>query len=422
MKKSIIALGIFGFVLSLSIPTAAEEKIAESLVEEETTEPSEQENSTETSDTKAVSGDSIVINNDGEVEELTIDDLISIHSGNQLRWDKNYVGAKVIVTSDVKEIKTDEWLVLETDSYTPKIVLHLGNGWIVSGASSNFVENLNIGDKIQFAGTITGFMKYGDGVAVIYTSGNPTYVQMADESSDGLKDTVVSMINDFLDGRNYAESQYWLDFYKSYVSEDEEGFASLKAALDEALSNCYQGTYLDKYDSMFTCTDVVPCDVENYGEGYDYYDPIYTMDMNVYIQHLKNKGFKSTDNQYATATVNGVQDTYATLANADDVLVALAQGDGYVRVLVWSKEAYNDRKNQAENGVTDTSAENVIYTDPETVTKVQTALNAAGYDCGAADGAKGPHTTEVIRQYQTDNGLNVSGEIDDQLLASLGLS
>ena len=55
MKKSIIALGILGCLFSLSIPAAAEEKTAESLVKEVTTEPSEQENSTEASDAKAVS-------------------------------------------------------------------------------------------------------------------------------------------------------------------------------------------------------------------------------------------------------------------------------------------------------------------------------------------------------------------------------
>ena len=67
------------------------------------------------------------------------------------------------------------------------------------------------------------------------------------------------------------------------------------------------------------------------------------------------------------------------------------------------------------------SESNNIYTDAETVAKVQTALNAAGYDCGAADGLKGPHTTEVIQKYQTDKKLNVTGEIDDVLLSSLGL-
>ena len=360
---------------------------------------------------------------------MTIDDLVKIHSENQLKWDKNYLGAKVFVTSDIKAIKTKEWLVLENDSYTPNIVLHLGNGWIVSGAESSLVENLNIGDTLQFSGTITGFMKYESGVAVIYTSSHATYVQKASESGDD-RTGLLSMINGYLDNRNYKDAHFWTDFYRTAFPEDEN-IASLQASLEESLSSCYQGTYLERYDTMFTCTQVVPCEVENYGEGYDYYDPIYTMNMNTYATHLKNKGFKSTENKYATATVNGVLDTYATLVNEDDVLVALAQGDGCVRVLVWSKEAFNERKSQAENGGTTENqvdngdvtvpSENAVYNDPETIKKVQNALNTAGYNCGAADGIKGPATTLIIQQYQTDKGLEATGEIDDILLSSLGL-
>ena len=365
-----------------------------------------------------VFGDSLVINNDGEVEQLTIDDLMKIHSDNQLRWDNKYVGAKVLVTSDVKEINTDEWLVLETDSYTPKIVLHLGDGWIVSGADSDLVENLSTGDRVQFAGTITGFMKHKDGVAVIYTGGNATCVQMAEESEGIGNPGLLSIIKAYIDRRCFKDAEFWFDFYKENYSEDEEGIASVQTSLDDALASCYQGTYLERYDSMFVCTDVVECDVENYGEGYDYYDPGFAMNANTYIKYLQNNGFSSQGNY--SATVNGVEDAYVALTNPDDVIVALAQGDDYVRILVWSKEAYGERKNQAENGSEEPSG-TTTYTDVDIIMKVQEALNNAGYDCGAADGKKGPHTTEVIQQYQTDNGLDVTGEIDDALLSSLGL-
>ena len=365
-------------------------------------------------DTVSAPAGSIVINNDGEAEQLTIDDLIQVHSDNQLRWDKNYAGAKVFVTSEVTEIKTDEWLVLENTSYTPHIVLHLGNGWLVSGADSALAETLNVGDKVQFTGTITGFMKYQEGVAVIYTTSDATCVQRADEAEDhGLE----TMIASYIDGSNYKEAGFWLDYYKANYAGNVEAVTALQNSLDEALENCYQGTYLDKYDVMFTCTDVVPCEVENYGEGYDYYDPVHPVNANTYLQHMKNKGFRSTENKYASATVNGVTETYAALVNDDDVLVAMGQGDDYVRILVWSKEAYNDRKAASESGG---SGEIVI--DNQTIQKVQEALNAKGYDCGTPDGDKGPKTTSVIRQYQADNGLEATGEIDSALLASLGIS
>ena len=62
------------------------------------------------------------------------------------------------------------------------------------------------------------------------------------------------------------------------------------------------------------------------------------------------------------------------------------------------------------------------YTDSDTVTKVQQALNDAGYDCGTADGIAGKRTRSAISSYQADHELEDTGSIDDALLASLGLS
>lgn len=43
------------------------------------------------------------------------------------------------------------------------------------------------------------------------------------------------------------------------------------------------------------------------------------------------------------------------------------------------------------------------------VTRLQTALNALGYDCGAADGIFGAATEAAVRAFQGDNGLTVDG-------------
>nr|DAK08600.1 MAG TPA: N acetylmuramidase [Caudoviricetes sp.] len=43
------------------------------------------------------------------------------------------------------------------------------------------------------------------------------------------------------------------------------------------------------------------------------------------------------------------------------------------------------------------------------VTKLQTALNALGYDCGAADGIFGAATEKAVRAFQKDNSLAVDG-------------
>lgn len=76
-------------------------------------------------------------------------------------------------------------------------------------------------------------------------------------------------------------------------------------------------------------------------------------------------------------------------------------------------------ENNASNDTN--TAENSTYSDSETIKRVQEALNSKGYDCGTPDGDKGPKTTSVIQQYQTDNGLDATGEIDDALLSNLGI-
>ena len=61
------------------------------------------------------------------------------------------------------------------------------------------------------------------------------------------------------------------------------------------------------------------------------------------------------------------------------------------------------------------------YTDAETILAVQQALTDAGYYKGNISGIKGNATEAAIRNYQTAKGLKVSGQIDDELLAALGI-
>lgn len=62
-----------------------------------------------------------------------------------------------------------------------------------------------------------------------------------------------------------------------------------------------------------------------------------------------------------------------------------------------------------------------VYTDRDTVQKVQQALNDAGYSCGTPDGVAGKKTVAAITQYQTDKGLTATGTVTDELLSALGL-
>lgn len=63
-----------------------------------------------------------------------------------------------------------------------------------------------------------------------------------------------------------------------------------------------------------------------------------------------------------------------------------------------------------------------VYTDKDTVKKVQQALNDAGYNCGKPDGIAGKKTFAAITQYRTDKGLEVSEAIDDALLEAMGIA
>ena len=57
--------------------------------------------------------------------------------------------------------------------------------------------------------------------------------------------------------------------------------------------------------------------------------------------------------------------------------------------------------------------------DEETITWVQTQLQAMGLDPGPIDGIWGPRTAAALRRYQHREGLAVTGRLDYETLMSL---
>ena len=55
------------------------------------------------------------------------------------------------------------------------------------------------------------------------------------------------------------------------------------------------------------------------------------------------------------------------------------------------------------------------------ISAVQQKLSQLGYNPGPADGVSGSQTTEAIRQFQKDHGLDVDGVVGPATLAALGL-
>ena len=65
---------------------------------------------------------------------------------------------------------------------------------------------------------------------------------------------------------------------------------------------------------------------------------------------------------------------------------------------------------------------NIDFSSPDTIIAVQEALNAAGYDCGTADGVAGEKTKNAIESFRADNGLAGESDIDGELINKLGIA
>jgi peptidoglycan hydrolase-like protein with peptidoglycan-binding domain len=63
-----------------------------------------------------------------------------------------------------------------------------------------------------------------------------------------------------------------------------------------------------------------------------------------------------------------------------------------------------------------------VHSDSDSTTaQVQSKLKKLGYYDSSVDGSIGPKTRAAIRAYQEENKLEITGQIDKELLTSLGL-
>jgi peptidoglycan hydrolase-like protein with peptidoglycan-binding domain len=60
-------------------------------------------------------------------------------------------------------------------------------------------------------------------------------------------------------------------------------------------------------------------------------------------------------------------------------------------------------------------------TKHDTIVVAQQALKDKGHDPGAIDGKMGPHTRAAVSGYQKAEGLKVTGRLDDDTRAKLGM-
>ncbi len=59
--------------------------------------------------------------------------------------------------------------------------------------------------------------------------------------------------------------------------------------------------------------------------------------------------------------------------------------------------------------------------DPNTIRHVQSQLKSAGHDPGPIDGRMSERTSDALRSFQQQRGLQITGQLDAQTLAALGI-
>jgi len=64
-------------------------------------------------------------------------------------------------------------------------------------------------------------------------------------------------------------------------------------------------------------------------------------------------------------------------------------------------------------------SEKEVYTDKDSIQKVQTLLNQAGYDCGSADGVPGKKTNNALLEFERDHGLSETTDITPELIDAI---
>lgn len=165
---------------------------------------------------------------------------------------------------------------------------------------------------------------------------------------------------------------------------------------------------------------------------------LYFTNINIRIENLNHHDIlvHTSDNQVVAngamvdgslwAEVQSGKTANATLTFYQDILDKA--GIDKVRelsfgIVISDAESYNDLYRGEEKFlVIDDEyqiSEKTVYTDRETIQKVQELLNAAGYDCGTADGVPGKKTNSALLQFERDHNLPETTDMTPELVEIL---
>ncbi len=121
---------------------------------------------------------------------------------------------------------------------------------------------------------------------------------------------------------------------------------------------------------------------------------------------------------FAIAAAGGDSDAAARRDEIADILESTDLGRARAAVQAWSKREPLIEANAVGGQWSD--AHLVGAADRQAlVQKIQSLLADHGFDPGPADGLLGPRTRDAVLAFQRTNGLSVTGQIDQSLLAAL---
>jgi hypothetical protein len=137
-----------------------------------------------------------------------------------------------------------------------------------------------------------------------------------------------------------------------------------------------------------------------------------------------NEMDKNSDGQLTRSEAQGSPKLADQFAQVDDDSDGSLSRAEYLAIM-GRQDLFNLRENLAEflepEGKAPLAAGQEAP-DESVVRNVQQALRDKGIDAGPVDGIWGPQTSSGVRQFQKDQGLDTSGQLNSQTLGALGIA
>ena len=191
------------------------------------------------------------------------------------------------------------------------------------------------------------------------------------------------------------------------------------AGEEKSGADMYPGTRFPRLETVDSSGELSRPEYTEDGEGMHYKyrcsDPGLESDYEELLEEKFPRKYINSMGEFDTLTEAGAGQVVFYDGNTRLIPKKSMSGDedGYILVTIKMPEFVPGSVMITEEGA--------VYTDAETIRKVQEALNRAGYDCGTPDGIAGNNTNQAIRDYKTDKGLSQNAAITDDLLSALGL-